>query len=336
MKKISLIDEDNDMLEIYKEFIDLEYDDDEKDNIYTYPWIIRLVFDKQLMMEKGIVMEDIYLAIMKYDDEKIYFKYTDDNSKNLIARISIISDTSPVNGIQDQTDIINIFKNINNDIMNNVCIKGIENITDIIISNDTFTYSNGETINKNILITDGTNMIDIINNDIVDFTQCKSNDIIEMYEMFGIEAAREILIEEVSSVVDDAGEYINPRHIEILCDIMTSKGELISINRQGINRGDIGPLAKCSFEDTTDQLIKSSIFSEIDNLNGVSSNIMLGQRIKVGTGYSEIYLDEELLSQYSSNQSDDDIDDEDDIDILLDHKEEDDDCKNDDFKFSFE
>ena len=336
-KNVSLIDEDNDMLEIYKEFIDLEYDDDEKDNIHTYPWIIRLVFDKQLMMEKGIVMEDVYLAIMKYDDEKIYFKYTDDNSKNLIARISIISDMLPINGAQDQTDIINIFKNINSDIMNNVCIKGIENITDIIISNDSVTYSNGDTINKNILITDGTNMIDIINNDIVDYTQCKSNDIIEMYNMFGIEAAREILIEEVSSVVDDAGEYINPRHVEILCDIMTSKGELVSINRQGINRGDIGPLAKCSFEDTTDQLIKSSIFSECDSLNGVSSNIMLGQRIKIGTGFSEIYLDEELLSQYSSNQSDDDIDDdEDDIDILLDHKDDDDNCKNDDFKFSFE
>ena len=49
-----------------------------------------------------------------------------------------------------------------------------------------------------------------------------------------------VLISEVKSVVDDAGEYINPRHIELLCDIMTSRGELISINRQGINRGDIG------------------------------------------------------------------------------------------------
>jgi DNA-directed RNA polymerase II subunit RPB1 len=335
-KNVSLIDADNDMLEIYKEFLDLEYEQDEIENIHTYPWIIRLVFDKEIMMEKGIVMEDVYLAIMKYDDEKIYFKYTDDNSKNLIARISINADMVPVNGIQDQTDIINIFKNINNDIMNNVAIKGIENITDIIVSTDSFTYSNGESIDKNILITDGTNMIDIINEDIVDFTQCKSNDIIEMLDIYGIEAAREILIEEVSSVVDDAGEYINPRHIEILCDIMTSRGELVSINRQGINRGDIGPLAKCSFEDTTDQLIKSSIFSECDNLNGVSSNIMLGQRIKVGTGFSDIYLDEELLASQSSTQSDEDIDEDDNIDVLLDYKDEDVDCKNDDFKFSFE
>ena len=329
----SLISEDNDLLEIYKEFIAIDENED-SDNITTYPWIIRMVFDKQLMMEKGIVMEDIYIAVMKYDDEKIHFKYTDDNSKNLIARISITSDSEPVNGIQDQTDIIDIFKNINNDILNNIPIKGIEGITDIVIDSKTYKYSNDESISKNYLISDGVNLINIFNQDIVDFTNTYSNDIIEIYDVLGIEAAREVLINEVSSVVDDAGEYINSRHIEILCDIMTSRGELVSINRQGINRGDIGPLAKCSFEDTTDQLIKSSIFSECDNLMGVSSNIMLGQRIKVGTGFSDLYLDEELLTNQSSDE-DSDID-ENDIDVLLDFKEDNDNCKNEDFKFSFE
>ena len=76
---------------------------------------------------------------------------------------------------------------------------------------------------------------------------------------------------------------------------MTNKGILTAINRQGINRGDIGPLAKCSFEDTTDQLIKAGIFGEKDKLNGVSSNIMMGQIINAGTGMCDVYLDEEKL-----------------------------------------
>ena len=76
---------------------------------------------------------------------------------------------------------------------------------------------------------------------------------------------------------------------------MTSKGFLTPINKQGITKGDIGPLAKCSFEDTTNQLIKASIFGEKDNLTGVSSNIMLGQTIPSGTGFTEILLDEEVL-----------------------------------------
>ena len=76
----------------------------------------------------------IYLAIMKYDeDSKILFKFTDDNSKNLIARISIISDEKENNGIQDQTDIINTFKNINNDILNNITIQKVLKISLILL-----------------------------------------------------------------------------------------------------------------------------------------------------------------------------------------------------------
>ena len=122
---------------------------------------------------------------------------------------------------------------------------------------------------------------------------------------------------------------------------MTSKGELTSINRQGINRGDVGPLAKCSFEDTTDQLIKASIFGETDNLSGVSSNIMLGNNIPSGTGFCDIFLDEEELVNISKElhqQDDDDIVfEENDIDLLTKAGEMDTgECVTDNFNFSFE
>ena len=147
-------------------------------------------------------------------------------------------------------------------------------------------------------------------------------------------------MEEIIEVVEHAGEYINIRHIELLCDSMTCKGELTSINRQGINRGDIGPLAKCSFEDTTDQLIKAGIFSEKDNLKGVSSNIMMGQTIKSGTGLCNIMMDEdyllkELKSQDSFEDEFDEID-EDNIYILMGEDTKGDGCDDNDFKFSFE
>ena len=329
---ISSIEYDNNILDIYQEFMDLEYSEEEKKDMSDYPWIIRIVFNKELMMEKGIVMEDVYLSIMNYDDEKLNFKYSDDNSKELIGRISIQSNKNEKNGIQNQNDIISIFKNINEDIINNIVIQGIENITDIIIDKT----SRNKT--ENYLLTDGTNLLKIMNEDYVDHTQSFSNDIIEIYDILGIEAARNILMNEIISVVDDAGEYINNRHIELLCDIMTNTGELKPINRQGINRGDIGPLAKCSFEDTTDQLIKSSIYSEKDNLTGVSSNIMLGQRIKAGTGLCEILLDEEkIYESFHSHDDEDTLDiDEKNIDILLEGENDDDDCALNSFKFSFE
>ena len=338
----TVIDDDKELLKIYKEFSDIDNEDDE---IKTSPWIIRMVFDKRLMMEKGIVMEDIFIKLMLYDTDKLVFKYTDDNSKQLIGRISLIVDENPnnVNGIQDQTDIISIFKNVNEDLLNNIVIKGIENITDIVISenknsiikeNYDFEYKE-----KFILESDGVNIEKILNNKYVDPYQTFSNDIIEMFEMFGIEAARNILFDEIVDVVNHAGEYINNRHIEILCDIMTSKGDLVSINRQGINRGDVGPLAKSSFEDTTDQLIKSGIFSDKDNLLGVSSNIMMGQTIKSGTGLCNVLLDEDLLLKQLESMSEinNEIDEsENDIDVLLNVKEDESECSENNFKFSFE
>jgi DNA-directed RNA polymerase II subunit RPB1 len=281
--------------------------------------------------------------------------YSDNNSQNLIGRISInIEDnnTNNINGIQDQTDIISIIKNINEDIINNVVIKGIPNIENIIFSDiDSYTVNGDKIIssdkeNYNItsksktrLISDGINLIQVMNNNFVNSNETFSNSITEIYDVLGIEAARNILIHEINDVVDHAGEYINLRHIELLCDVMTSKGEITSINRQGINRGDVGPLAKCSFEDTTDQLIKAGIFAEKDKLTGVSSNIMMGQCIKAGTGLCNIMLDEDKLlsslkdklkgeEEFIENQ-------ENDINKLL-EEDDDDICTTKDFKFSFE
>ena len=171
--------------------------------------------------------------------------------------------------------------------------------------------------------------------------RCISNDIVEIYDILGIEATRALLIDEVTGVVKHEGEYINSRHIEVLCDVMTSRGMLISINRQGINHGDVGPLARSSFENTTDQLIKAAIFSEKDTLKGVSSNIMLGQTIRSGTGLSNLLLDEDELLKLLANKQ---VEDEE-FHLLNEHtigdymegeETREDGCDLDDFKFSFE
>ena len=337
------------MLKMYKAFLDFENGEDASYEDKC-PWIIRFTFNKELMMDKGIVMEDIYIALMEYDIDKLEFIYSDDNSSELIGRLSIKAEINgkedeQLNGLSDQSDIISIFKNIQEDILNNVVIKGIKNITNIVMSEqDYYSYSDGE-INKEktwILETDGVNLLDVFNSMYVDFVHTYSNDIIEVYNCLGIEAARELLIEQITEVIEYEGSYINDRHIELLCDIMTNKGILTAINRQGINRGDIGPLAKCSFEDTTDQLIKAGIFGEKDKLNGVSSNIMMGQIIKAGTGMCDIFLDEEKLI---SELSDISVTEEDFVtvnnkninDLLKEDvigEEEEDYCENDDFQFS--
>ena len=289
------IDEDKQFLQIYKEFSSL-YEKTEDSN--NNPWIIRLVFDKESMLDKGILVEDVYNSIINYNlgSNLVNIVFSDENSKQLIGRISlslnIKEEYDDINEVYNQNEIITLFKEYKTELLTNVKIKGIKNITNTYVSEE---YEESTQKNQWIIETDGTNLLDVLSNKYIDFTKTTSNDILETYKLFGIEATRNKLIEEIRGVVEYEGSYINSRHIELLCDAMTFSGDLISINRQGINRGDVGPLAKCSFEDTTDQLIKSSIFGEIDSLKGVSSNIMLGQKIHAGTNMCELLLDEKEL-----------------------------------------
>ena len=305
-------------------------------------------------------MEDIYIAIDLMYSNNIKFVFTDDNSKELIGRININSniqgDIDVLNGLEDQSEIISTFKDIKNELLENVVIKGIKNISSIVmseISGYEEEEKNKDIIHKTkinnklvpvkewILETDGTNLLDILELDYIDSTKTKSNDIIETYEIFGIEATRNILIEQLDEVFE---EYINSRHINLLVDMMTSTGNLISINSQGVSQGDIGPLAKCSFENTTKELINAGIFGKYDKLQGVSSNIMVGQKIHAGTNNCDILLDEQKLMSLMEDDDEEEIyePDENNIDTLfqqiLDEGEDeyDSDCEDDDFKFSFE
>jgi len=341
----TLINEDKELIEIYKEFLTEEEIQDS--TLHECPWIIRFEFNKELMMENGIIMEDINLALLDYDKDKLSFVYSDDNSKNLIGRLSInanLTGKNAYNGLLDQSDIISIFKNIEKEMLNNIYIKGIKNITNIVMSERPFSIKEYDDTKKSfhikmlkkwILETDGSNLYDIFNSKYVDYKNTITNDIYEIYQVLGIEAARQILIEQIDDVIT---EKVNSHHLEILCDVMTTNGFLSPINRQGINKVDIGPLAKCSFEDTTDNLFKAGLFGEKDNLLGVSSNIMMGQQIKAGTSMSEILLDEEKLINLIDPNND--ISYVNNIDNIIQEKEKESEINNDyceqsNFNFSF-
>ena len=151
------------------------------------------------------------------------------------------------------------------------------------------------------LFTDGANLADILVHPDVDPYNTVSNNIWEIYRIFGIEAARKALFNEINSVFESNGAYVNSRHINLLVDVMTNRGSLMSIDRHGINKSDRGPLAKCSFEETPDILAKAAIFGELDKVSSVSANIMMGQEVPIGTGSVTILFDED---KYFENKLD--------------------------------
>jgi DNA-directed RNA polymerase II subunit RPB1 len=290
----TLIEEDRELLQVYKLFC--EVDDELRNNETSSNWIIRFELNKDKMLNKDITMELLYYRLNLLFPEDISCVYSDDNSNKLIFRIRILKKKK---GDFNKINDINYIKNIVNNILEKVVIKGVKKIKNISMfkKNKKIKQENSY-VNKEewILDTNGTNLIDILQNKHVDRERTVTNDIYEMFSIFGIEAARNIIMMEIKEVISGGGSYVNYRHLNMLCDMMTKNGSMMSIDRFGINRDNIGPLAKASFEETTDQLFKASVFGEKDQLTGVSSNIMLGQIAPCGTGAVNILLDESKLT----------------------------------------
>ena len=203
----------------------------------------------------------------------------------------------------DEEDVICVLKSLEKTILNDITLTGIKNIKGVSMypehNNYEFNKTTNEYVNKTkwIINTDGTNLEDLLIHPAIDSYKTISNDIYEVYDTLGLEAARQVLAKEIFDVFDFAGSYVNSRHINLLVDIITNRGFLMSIDRHGINKSDRGPLAKCSFEETPDIIARAAIFGELDKIQSVSANIMLGQEVPIGTGASELLFDEEKYFQ---------------------------------------
>ena len=94
-----------------------------------------------------------------------------------------------------------------------------------------------------------------------------------------------------------SGIYINDKHLNLLVDLISLKGTLRSIDRHGVRASDKGPLAKCSFEESDEHFIKSSIFNLNDPMKSLTANLIMGQVGKFGTGICEVEFDIEKFKR---------------------------------------
>lgn len=291
----NILPEDREFMEIYRIFSNL---DPQASQIPNNPWVIRFEFDRRKIIDKKITMEDINL-VLKTQYPTASMMFMDDNASKLVFRLRL-NFQSNLNRAND--DIILLEDKIKE--ISDVVIKGIDNIISVWMPTDEskmaqiIVKENGSFTAKReyTLITDGTNLFDILLRKGVDATRTYSNDPNEMYSIFGIETARFQIQYQLNEVLLGTKVEMSPRHLDLLCDKMCQHGEIMSVSRHGIKKENIGPLAKASFEETTDQLLEASLFGAFDNIKGVSSNIMVGQIPTCGTGDSTLLIDEDLLN----------------------------------------
>jgi len=154
-------------------------------------------------------------------------------------------------------------------------IKGIEGIQRAVIRKVGGRY---------VVYTEGSNLASVLELPHVDRTRTKTNSILEIHEVLGIEAARNAIIDEASRTLEEQGLTVDRRHIMLVSDLMTNDGEVKAIGRHGISGRKSSVLARAAFEITSTHLLRAAITGEMDSLEGVVENIIVGQPVTVGTG----------------------------------------------------
>jgi len=305
----TLIDEDKLLISEYLEFQKIIEDcgvEQESQSLGYSKWIIRIKLSREEMLDRNISMDDIHFAIKNTFKTGAECVFSDFNDNNLVFRIRLANTKSLLVSKEkslDQTDEIHYLKNVQNNILNNIILKGIKGIPKIILRKVT-NYMVEENNNYNpkeiwVLDTVGSNLKQILATDFIDSTRTTSNDIQEVYRTLGIEAARQCIFNELDEAFSDTS-YINYHHYSVLCDRMCATKKMVSIFRHGINNDNIGPIAKASFEETPEMFLRAARHAELDPMSGVSANIMCGQQGYFGTGAFQVLLNISEINKLGS------------------------------------
>jgi len=282
------------------------------------------VMDAETMLHKNITMDDIHFALTnsKFNDD-IACAFSDYNASELVFRIRMNAAsfakgkrkggaTDPL----DQSDDIYVLKMFQDQLLNQIVLRGVHGIekvttrklqSSVVLLSSTTTTTNKDDVTKRdgkyvkkdtwVLDTTGTNLLEVLALDYIDATRTFSNDIREVFHVLGLEAARQMIYNEMSDVMEfSGGGYINYHHLGLLCDRMTCNHNMIPIFRSGLLSDDTGPIAKCTFEEQTAMLLQAARHGDVDPMRGVSANVMCGQFGNYGTSSFQLVLDMEAMA----------------------------------------
>lgn len=338
----TMMDEDRDCIAQYKAFETIINECAEctetTNEAEKSKWVIRIEMEPEIMLEKNITMDDIHFTLKNCYGDMLSCIYSDFNSDKLVFRIRMtdVLKTAKSKGKKtvvmplDQSDTIYVLKNFQEQMLKKTILRGIEGIRKVVLRKivDNVVEINGMYKKQDIWVIDtiGTNLLDVLGLDYIDTTRTISNDIVEIYNVLGIEAARQAICNELVEVVEFDGTYINYHNYSVLVDRMTFTHKLISIFRHGINNDNIGPVAKASFEETPEMFLKAARHAELDTMRGISANVMVGQEGHFGTAAFQIVLDIEKMKLLTASSQYRFVDDMKEIEHLFDDAPKDDPC----------
>lgn len=226
---------------------------------------ITLILDKHEMKRRGLKPADVAEKLDKIKKEKIEWGR---------GKVSL---NIPNRSMRELQKTVTKIKD--------VYLRGIKNIKRVVMRREGDEY---------IIYTEGSNLKDVLKIDGVDITKTKTNDILEISKVLGIEAARNAIINEALDTLDEQGLRVDVRHIMLISDMMAVDGTVKAIGRHGVSGEKASVLARAAFEITVDHLLKAGVRGEVEELMGIVENVIVGRPVMLGTGMVELVMRREL------------------------------------------
>ncbi len=213
------------------------------------------------MDAKGLTTEEV---VEKLNKLKAVRGLVDTEGFDIVVTLDAANEEAPFKKLQSMFEAVK-----------NAKIKGIDGITRAVISKKDGVYG---------IVTEGSNLKEVLKVDGVDADNVMTNSILEVADVLGIEAARNSIIHEAGGTLGEAGLDVDIRHIMLVADLMTNDGSVKAIGRHGVSGKKSSVLARAAFEITAAHLLHAAMVGEVDHLEGVTENIIVGQPVTLGTG----------------------------------------------------
>ena len=250
------------------------------DNFSKHNHCISIKLNSEILFKYKINVSDIVKVIeSQYDDLYCVFSPLNNN------QLDIFVDTTNIKFSEEK--LLFVTEENANEIYLEECVQpilekmiicGIPGIKSIYFTNEN---------NEWFIETDGSNFQTLLGHPIVNMEKLHSNNVWDIFETLGIEAAREFLIQEFLTIMDGIQEC----HVKLLVEKMTYSGTISSISRYTLRKDESGPMAKSSFEESTENYLKSAFNGDIERIKGVSASIICGKRALCGTGFMDLKID---------------------------------------------
>ena len=252
-------------------------------------WITRLELVKRNILTKNMKLEDIVDAIQARVGQNALVLSSTTVMEEWVVLVRIMDISDMTRRLSNKTHIQNLERSLTQSfqamLLKEVVIGGIKGIRNAHIRRIDTHQTTFPLVSQPrwIIDTEGSALTSIFVLPVVDWEWTYSNDINEVCEVLGLEAALHVLFKEIKDVLSFDGSYVNERHISMVVNTMSHRGYLMPLNRFGMNRLHTSVLKKASYEESMDMLLEASVFGYKDNIRGVSERIMVGRKPDIGT-----------------------------------------------------